>query len=344
MTRTGSLLARLLRIALAAALVALAACVTEPADDTAEPAHERGETLLARGVRAYAAGNYSAATADFTNALHYYRRYDLATGMVRSRINLARIELDLGHAEAAQARARAADALRSRLDAPELRARLDLVTSSVALELGDTERARATIEAHLPAFDDAQAPVVDTDGPGLDGTRASLIANRAAAAFARDDGERELWLERLAQSLQAMEGEPAPGLRAHLERLRARQARAHGSAEAAVAHLERALAAAKRARSEPAIAATLELTAAVHAEQGRSGQAVRYLDRALYNHIARRDRRGARVNLRQRLPLAASAPTHASPDTLETWLDQLDKKSVDWAGLRTSVIGDTEGR
>jgi len=324
--------------AFAAIVIAMASagCASDPSESEPQPAHDRGETLLARGVRGYQAGDYSAAATDFTNALHYYRRYDLAAGMVRSRINLARIELALARPDDAAAHIEAAQELADRLDAPTLRRRLDLVTSNVALALGDTERAATVIEAHLAAFGDDQTPIAD-DAGGLGATRASLIANRATVAFERASDDTDLWLQRLQRALAKLADVP-PGLEAQLHSLRARQAQTRQDPDAALEWLERARRAYKLARSEPGIATSLERSAAIHARMGHAGQARRHLDRALYSRIAVRDRRGARANLEQRLRLARDDSRAPTQGELRAWIERLDAASVDWAGLRRAVI------
>ncbi len=215
----GRALAPLAAVALS---LVMAACVSDaPEREPQQAPPDEGRQLLERGVQAYERRDYEAAAADFTQALSYYRSFDLADGIVRSRINLARIELDLGRPEAAHDHLTAARAAAARIAGLDWSARLDLLDSTAALELGALERAARRIEPHLPDF--APDDSVAGDAPALSAQELSFLANRVALAFARGDDDRARWVERLAKALASRDG-ASPVLAGRLARFQARLA------------------------------------------------------------------------------------------------------------------------
>jgi len=322
---------------LAAITVALlsAACVSDrPGEPRGPP--DSGRQLLERGVQSYERRDYEAAATDFTEALSYYRSYDLAGGIVRSRINLARIELDLGRPEAARAHVRAARTVAARAAGVDFGARLDLLDSTAALELGALEEAARRIEPHLPGI------AADGDGDGdtarLSTQQLSFLANRVALAFERGDADRARWVEHLARALAAQDRAP-PVLEGRLARFRARLATQSGQQQRALALLDTAIDHDKRARNRAGIAAALEMAAEIHAGRGERRRAREHLDRALYLHLAIRNARATHANLEKRL--AWLEPEPARRQALSAWIDRLAKPDeLDWASLRDSVIAE----
>ncbi len=319
--------------ALAASLV-LAACVSDaPEEATQAPPHE-GQQLLERGVRSYERRDYEAAATDFTQALAYFRSYDLADGVVRSRINLARIELDLGRPEAAHDHLAAARANADRAQDGDWSARLDLLDSSVAIELGELERAVQHIEPHLPDFGD-DARVAGSAGT-LSSEQLSFVANRVAVAFERGDGDRRQWLARLRNALAAQDA-ASPLLEGRLERFRARLAADDGDERLALERLDQAVRHYQRARHRAGIAAALEQSAGIHANRGEHERARNHLDRALYLHLSVRNARATRANLDKRL--AWIEPQSSRRMALRAWMERLTTpEGVDWSALRDAVI------
>lgn len=320
----------------ALATLALSLLLTACVSDTPEPsatAPDSGRQLLERGVRAYQSRDLEAAAADFTEALSHYRSYDLADGTVRSRINLARVELDLGRPEVARAHLDAARAVAERAEAADFTARLDLLASTIALQLGDLDQAAASIEPHLLRLP-ANAEAAGGTPPSRQ--QLSFLANRTTLAFERNANDREQWLARLANA-QAAQEVTLPAVEARLYRLRARLAQEQGTDQQALSYLERALELYKRARTRSGIATTLEAMAKVHAGRGAVETARAHLDRALYLHIANQNTRASRSNLKNRI--AWLQPATEREKRLRAWIAALDgRTSVDWSALRDSVI------
>lgn len=321
-------------IATLALSLLLAACVSDAPEPSAT-APDTGRQLLERGVRAYQSRDLEAAAADFTEALSYYRGYDLADGTVRSRINLARVELDLGRPEVARAHLDAARRVAERAEGADFTARLDLLASTIALEIGDLDQAASSIEPHLSHLT-PNAEVAGATAPSQQ--QLSFLANRTTLAFERNANDREQWLARLANAHAAQEV-TLPAVEARLYRLRARLAQEQGTDEQALSHLERALELYKRARTRSGIATTLEAMAKVYAGRGAVETARAHLDRALYLHVAMQDTRASRSNLENRI--AWLEPATEREQRLRSWIAALDDRaSVDWTTLRDSVIAE----
>lgn len=300
------------------AAVLLGACVSAPEQRPA--ALLQGERFLEMGVQSFRADDYANAATHFTRALDHYLGLDHQPGILHSRINLAETALAVGNGAAAERHLRAARPLAGAAEAD----RLQLLHSSVALWQGRPDQAVELL-----------APLLERVPPGT-GLHRSALANRSAAALARNDADAAAWVERYAAALHGVEGGALVG---RLHRFRAELARRSGDAAAAAAALQQALAAYKAIPDRPGTAATLEQWAVLLMDGQHWDEAEDRLQRALHIRLWLLARRDTVVGLRR---LAAVSEARGQPQRAAAqrrWAEIVAGAGpVDWAALQQEVL------
>ena len=95
---------------------------------------QRAENFMAQGVKKYKRFQYPAARTKFIMALHEYQSFNEKKGVARSRLNLARIALNLGELEETKTQLLLARKIIDKQQLTQLAQYEDIIASSLLIK------------------------------------------------------------------------------------------------------------------------------------------------------------------------------------------------------------------
>lgn len=170
----------------------LAACTRQVPVNETPVMLQRAEKFMAQGVKKYKRFQYPAARAKFILALHEYQSFNDTSGVVRSRLNLARVYLNLGELAGAEKQLSLARKIITDKQLDHLTQHADILASSLLIKQKQYEQATEFLIPYL------------TDNKDLKTTNPSLwraiLQNRTLIAFGKNENKK-LWLQRYKQAV-----------------------------------------------------------------------------------------------------------------------------------------------
>lgn len=312
-------LARCLVVVAAAAVVLLTGCASSAPVETRPEPIRTADASIGKGVDHYTRSEYARAAAAFEQALYGYRSVDDPEGTAASCINLAKTRLAQGDREAA---GRWLDAALHVIDSnglQQLQPRVTIIRSSIAIESGRLDTARAMLEPIL----DAAPESVEKD------TLRAALQNRVRIAFALER-DRAAWTERYAQHV----GVDSPLHRARLARFRAALA---DDAVDADRYYSDALELYREFAHRPGIAATLYEWSGAWMQRGDDEAAADRLARALFIRASMQDAASAASILERMAELYRLSGNERALDATREWIERVKADGFsDWRSLTQS--------
>jgi len=227
------------RLILCLLLSVFSACSSGPAEKPLPDSITSPANLLDQGVQNYRDNNYTRAIDDFEKALLQYRSIDDQKGIATSCLNLANSYMALNNNATAAAYLMRANIVIEQASLKELDDYLRLLYSSLTINNALYEEAQQEV-----------VQVLDSEDPGI---QLAALQNRTKIAFAKNDNDKKLWLDKY-RTLQQGHAEISASHQARILRFEAELA----DEESRKADLLSAsLVISRKLADRPAIAATL---------------------------------------------------------------------------------------